>query len=72
MFDWTIILIDFIFHYAVFLALGVFLALLLRTNKVISMSVVFYAALIVTLANQMGRWTQSSEYSRNRPRGATQ
>jgi hypothetical protein len=74
MFNGSLVLIDFIVYYAVFLALGVLLALLLRTNRGISMSVAFYAALIVTFANYMWRWANSepTEYSQNRPRGATQ
>jgi hypothetical protein len=74
MFNGSLVLIDFIVYYAVFLALGVLLALLLRTNRGISMSVAFTAALIVTLANYMWRWANSepTEYSQNRPHGATQ
>jgi hypothetical protein len=44
-------ILDFMLHYIVFLTIGVFLALLLNTNRGISMSVAFLGALVVTILN---------------------
>lgn len=51
MIGYTYILLDFILHYAVFLTIGMFLALLLRSNRGISMSVAFIGALLITILN---------------------
>ena len=47
------IFLDFILHYLVLMFLGVFLQLLLRSDKGISIGVAFVGAAVITLMNHL-------------------
>lgn len=72
------IIFDFILHYIVFLMIGVFLMLLLRTNRGISITSAFVGAFIVTILNhtyfQNYRWAilEPTYHNQNRLREAIQ
>ena len=47
------IFLDFILHYIVLLVLGIFLQLLLRSEKGISVGAAFFGAAVITLVNHL-------------------